>query len=219
MKCCCLFLFSLPSRATDFVNLDFDDPNLTNLAFYNTPPFGERRLYGPILDLLRGWSVTEGGKPYSGLMAYSVAPDGGGVFPSVQMALAVGTYTIGKYNIEFASIRPPQRPGLEPLDMVISQVGTVPADAYYLTGIGGTFAAINGSPLTVTRPYDFLIPFWDVHEYAGKEVTLSFTFHGNGNYDLAVLDIVGFTTPEPSTWALLAVGTLILGVGCLPRRR
>ena len=78
MKCCCLLLFSLPSRATDFVNLDFDDPNLTNLAFYNTPPFGERRLYGPILDLLRGWSVTEGGKPYSGLMAYSVAPDGGG---------------------------------------------------------------------------------------------------------------------------------------------
>jgi len=218
-KTYCLLLLSLPTLAKDFVNLDFDDPILTNIAYYTPPLNSGRRLYGPVEDLLRGWTVTEGGKPYSGFMAYSVGPDGGLAFPGLQMALTVGNYTIGKYNIEFRSFRPPERPGLDPLNMTISQIGTVPAGAYYLTGVGRGLASINGIPLTETRPYDFLLPFWDVHEYAGKEVALSFEFHGDGEGSVMPLDIIGFTAPEPSTWALLAVGTVLLGVGCWPRRR
>ena len=204
--------------AGDFVNLGFDDPNLVNLAYYNPPIPGGRRIYGPAQELLNGWTVTEGGKPYSGLMAYAVGQDAGLPYSGVQMALSVGNFTIGKYNIGFTSFRPPDRPGLDPLDMTISQVGTVPLDAYYLTGIGYAIASVNGNRLTETRPNHFNFPYWDVHDYAGKEVTLSFTFHGGGDGSTD-LDIIGFTAPEPSTWALLAVGGLVLGIGFLPRKR
>ena len=190
IKACSLLLLSLHSTAGDFVNLGFDHPILTNLAYYVPPIPAGRRLYGPVQDLLRGWTVTDGGKPYTGLMAYSVLPDGGLPYPGVPLALSsAGNYTIGKYNIDFTSFMS-ATVGQSPPDAVISQVGTVPKDAYYLTGVGYAFAAINGNKLTETRPTDFLLPYWDVHEYAGKEVTLSFTFYGSVNGGSTALEPV-----------------------------
>lgn len=51
----------------EFVNLTFDEPSLQSLQYY--PAFEGH--YGEVHDLLRGWTVTEGGIPYTGLMSYS----------------------------------------------------------------------------------------------------------------------------------------------------
>ena len=223
----CLAFAALGSSvlmAGDFVNLDFEHPDLSHA----TPdPVIPGYLRAPASEALQGWSLTADAIPPTTIY---VTPPGGSKPP---VALTGGLGTIPGTGVDFGKYelyldKPSEVPGsLEPIYR-LSQFGTIPANAteliYYRAGSGLSragpvfqpgFAApfqifINGNSISY---FEAGVSHADVSKYAGQQVSLEFVFPNRSYFDIA-----GFTiAPEPSTYALFGVGAVVLWCQC--RRR
>jgi hypothetical protein len=209
-----LLLLSLASTclAGDFINLDFNSPDLSHAVY---DPLRELTA-APVEEALRGWSVS-----YSGLISVTGGAPPFGLDPSLSESQLA---QFGPYRVvlnSFADIPPfGGTPTPRPLT-TLSQRGTVPVDAssldFFATSltfpadpasnvevgvfINGVQQSVFGSPLVNKQV--------DVWAFAGQEVLLEFSVPGNW---ATILDVRGFTpVPEPQTWALLSVGLAALG--------
>ena len=206
--------------AGDFVNLDFEHPDLSH-AIADPVVAGDFR--APTSEALQGWILTADVLPTTELF---VTPPGG-LRPPVALTGGEGTIPgtgvdFGKYELYLAA------PSLAPNSLQpvyrLSQTGTIPAGAtqliYYRSGpgVGGPSSnpslfqiLINGPQVPYTEAG---ISYADVSAFAGKEVNLEFLFLKPGNS----FDIAGITiAPEPSTYALIGLAALALWWQC--RRR
>ena len=195
------------ASAKEFENLTFDYPSFASLKYY--PEYGGG--YGLASDMLPGWSITEGGIPYRGLMASVSVEPRGRIQEGIQPGIESGPFAIGAYGLLFFSYVSQNSPPNPPLAMVVSQIGQVPVDAYYLVGFGHSQSVrADGVRLRELTLPPLGHTAWDIHEFAGKEVELSIVFQGNGRGSGGDFDLEGFVIPEPQTWALFVVGLGVL---------
>ncbi len=201
----CLF----PALAADFVNLKFDDGPLDPNALVD---HGVGRPYsGSAGNVIPGWEIIYLGQKVE-TVGFSTSEHGGSLAPvtlwEYQPGLPIGVIG-GRSGL---SLRIGDPPNNLQIDLVLRQRGEIPANAVTLeifhTGHG--VVRIDGSVVSRFDSDVSFRPTVDVAPYAGKEVTLEFAFyHGQE----LVFDIVGFTSvPEPSTWALLGLGAVALGI-------
>lgn len=192
-----LLLFAtLPAFAGDFVNLTFDEPDLTG-------PLDPLLPGGPYLgrtaDLLPGWTVRVGGDVASQV---TYAPINKSSFGPVTLRENPAGQ-LGFGSLELHSPVPPAP------EIRLSQRGTIPADAagLWIYGAGYAQMFINGQRVGDTVN-DLTV---DVSRFAGQEVDLEFLVRSG---DSIRFDVLGFVpVPEPSTWALFGVGAAaILGL-------
>ncbi len=195
--CYLVALASSSVNAADFYNLDFDQANTNHLIDPNG--FANEKI-GTAMDLLPGWSLLVDGSPYTGSVFYKSLRIGQ---PNIEYFPTPGDYAHDYFFTYGADFSQPNQHAWS-----MYQVGTIPAGAWQLLTFGGATLYLNG----VQQPRITLDGFnqfvFDVHEWAGMEVKLEFRNFQNpgGPYGGFRLDIFGFTTPEPSEWALLAVG-------------
>ena len=215
-------LWSSALMAGDFVNLDFEHPNLSHA----TPdPVIPGYLRAPASEALQGWSLTADGFPAATIY---VTPPGGSK-PPVALTGGLGMLPgtgvdLGKYELYLD--KPSQVPGsLDPIYR-LSQLGTIPAGAteliYYRSGPGGAGAGptpgsfqilINGNSMPYAEDRFTRLGNANVSAYAGQQVSLEFVFPGSSYFDIA-----GFTiAPEPSTCALFGLGAVALWWQCRQR--
>lgn len=116
-----LMLVALPALSGDFINLTFDQPNLSG-SMEQLFPNGPYR--GSTADLLPGWSVAANGIPlatmtYSPLLTTSARP-----VSLVENDFDDAAGVLGRYTLYLES-------GLNPAgsEIRLSQRGTIPADA------------------------------------------------------------------------------------------
>ena len=219
----CLAFAALGSSvlmAGDFVNLDFEHPDLSHA----TPdPVIPGYLRAPASEALEGWSLTADAIPPATI--YVTPP--GGAKPPVALTGGLGMLPgtgvdLGKYELYLD--KPSQVPGsLDPIYR-LSQLGTIPAGAteliYYRSGPGGAGAGptpgsfqilINGNSMPYFEGRFTSIGTADVSAFAGQQVSLEFVFPKGST----IFDIAGFVTaPEPSTYALVGMGAVALWWQC-----
>ena len=217
---CAAFSVS-PMSAGDFVNLDFEHPDLSH-AIADPVVAGDFR--APTSEALQGWILTADVLPTTQLF---VTPPGG-LRPPVALTGGEGAIPgtgvdFGKYELYLAA------PSLAPNSLQpvyrLSQTGTIPAGAAYLVyyrtggvapaGTPGAFQIlINNASVPYTEGRFTSIGTADIAAFAGQQVSLEFVFpKGGGEFDIA-----GFTiAPEPSTYALFGLGGVALWWQC--RRR
>jgi hypothetical protein len=191
------------SLGGEFVNLGFDEPDLSQARLFrpeSAPLEVGPLLYAPVQDAFRGWTISYplDGWPYYGLVDVSL----GGNKPFSLMSSLYGTYELGVSM--FAYYEEPRN------SFSVSQRGLVPEGAgllhlAYYTGWGmpDMQVQIDGvqQPLIIPRRGKAYV---DVSPFAGQEVELRFGFPPLAFYGL---DIIGFEPiPEPSTWAMVALG-------------
>ncbi len=196
MKILALLAITGACLAGDFINLTFDDPNLTGSL---TPVFPGGPFTGDTAELLRGWSVTAGGVPLT-QMTYS-PPLTTSVGPVTLRANNPATTGLGAYSLQLES-SPPNVPTIR-----ISQQGTVPVEAngLLIASAGYVQAFSNGTKVGEVNPMLGSQVVLDLSIYGGQGINLEFLVRAG---ESARFDILGFTSvPEPSTWALLGVGT------------
>lgn len=197
----------------EFINLGFDDPDLSHVRPWKPPTAHLGALVGqwaPVDEVFRGWTVDSGamleGYPYYGL----VSVDGlyGKPFALSPVGPPRGGYVVNaSYTSYFDYYRFP---------FSLSQVGTVPADAALLVMLGGVEVSMNGTDLALITPAFWSYTYADVSSFAGKEVELTLRFPGGSDIRF---DIIGFQPiPEPATWGLMLLGGW-LTLGWLRRRR
>ena len=202
-------LTALPMLAGDFINLTFDEPDVSG-ALTEIYPGGPKR--GSVAALLRGWNVSVAGQPYE-FATISSFPVGSGNDPVSllgnppgELGSLLGAYTLG--------IHSPVPPAPE---IRLSQRGTIPADAagLWIASAGYVQGFLNGAKLGEINPLLGSRAVWDVAGFAGQEVNLEFLVSSG---DSIRFDILGFVPiPEPSTWALFGVGAA--AVFCIGRRK
>jgi len=187
--------------AGDFINLTFDEPDLSRLGF--DPSIGI--IAAPVGDLLRGWEVSL--SPRFGVWeSYTGAASISGSLPFSKVGLSTGiAYRNSGYGVSMEAIPAigfPLRP--DPPDVRVSTKGTVPSNALTFDWFQGT-----GFELTISDGVRTLTAVGNpgplnISQFAGKEVTISFLQRSGG---AGGVDVIGFSlVPEPETWALLGVG-------------
>jgi PEP-CTERM motif len=203
-----LLLAPCAAVAGDFINLGFEDPNLTHAQAHQD---GE---VGPTSEVLQGWSLTAPSGtvvpaqtiiiPFSGgplsLTPAPIVPASGVDFGKYSLFLgAVGNSLTPVYNLEQSGMIPQKAVGLT-FCLYSGSLGRSPSDNFSIS--------INGHPLVYSESIFTHIGVADVSAYAGQDVDLKFTF---GNNSFHAFDIAGFTTtPEPSTYALFGLGAVLL---------
>jgi len=205
---------SLRTAADEFINLTFDEPDLTGSltpVFPNQPngPF-----FGPASQLLRGWTFTSAGLPAQ-QSTYSPWPTGASERTLNLWANRPNEVggPGGNFFLFVLSGGNPLGPELR-----LSQTGMIPADAAGLHIFAPRLRDMRINGQMVTDPMlGFLAdPVIDVSGYAGQVATIEFVFRQgfSGGFD-----IFGFTQiPEPSTWALFGVGAVASGWAIRKRR-
>lgn len=202
--------------AANFVNLSFDQPDLSGPLTPIYPELLGGPFRGNTSDLLAGWTVLVNQTPQA-TMTYSPPP------PSFDGHVTLWEYSaaparpeMGRFGL-FLESSPPNQVAL-----ALKQTGTIPVDATTL----GLFAnhylevRVNDQAIYTVDPNVTFYPYVDVSRFAGQTVDLEFRviqgpFEGVG----FGFDILGFqTVPEPSTYALLGVGLAALGWHSLRRK-
>jgi len=194
----------------EFINLDFDSPNLDHLE---TDPILQAQ-YGVPQEIIPGWRITQDGIPIDRVWFFNQ----GAIAP---ITLSQSTSRPNQFLAYYSGLTYiggiPQKKAI-----TFSQLGTIPIGSLSLEfvwsgrdNIFNTPLHLNGEvvPIRVDpeRGYDYTA---DVSRWAGQEVLLSLEFpSGTAGY----LDNLRFTVPEPTTWALLGLGGAVLGWTC--RRR
>jgi len=200
------------SQSGEFVNLTFDEPDLSRERFRDYPP----GLVLPLQDAFRGWSMqwdwigeprpapewvgVQGGDIPIGLVAFGAPPHGSYLV------------LVSEFWAEYGG---QLRPALH-----LWQVGTVPDGVLELRlyqsglGVGGTRPVetyINGQiQYELSMPGVPAFSAIDVSPFAGQEVRLEFVFP-SGPSQYHTFDIFGFVmVPEPSTWLFFASGSSVL---------
>lgn len=212
-----LALAGTSTRAGEFVNLDFDSPDLSHLV----PESGSGTTHyqppmAPIAEALRGWSVSWDPDPVFQPPNY---------IPVLKMKCApltlYGPTVGGQYRLEVD----PNWGGVELLrpGLHLMQVGTVPGDAVELRYFDATWYA--GPPFMAQPPSilinDVVLAPWvasespyelavNVTPFAGQEVKLEIYFPP-GKWQSHTFDIYGFIpVPEATTCSLVVVGGMVL---------
>lgn len=205
-----LFLATTPIFAGDFINLGFNEPDLTGRLT-------QLAVGGPYLgltsQLLPGWKLTADGQivtetTYSPINRGS----GGGI---LELNEARPGYPWGYYLILASADSEDGKPGP---DLWLSQKGRIPANAIGISVYGGANIEgyLNENLLGFIDPTSGKPTTWDVSSYQGKDVELKFHVKPGSIRDF---DIIGFTTvPEPSEFAMLGLGFGLMGWQCWKRR-
>ncbi len=213
----CSVMAIAPVIGGEFINLDFEQVDTSKIDFFpNPPPFIGG---GKTSDLLPGWSITYNGVSYN-FMGFNLAPIGSQGPPVFSIFSRNGlrgdtfAFSTGKYVLRGQS--------LQPTPAILSQVGDIPPEAtqirlttlkdnstYLRTFLNGT-EIFNGdiSPFAGQENVRLDIEMGLVHEQTSLDVI------GPNIW----LDRVEFV-PEPSTYALLAIGGLGFLGQQLARRR
>jgi hypothetical protein len=185
--------------AGEFINLTFDDPDLSG-------PLTEAYPGGPLLgktsQLLRGWNLLADDQSV-GIASYSPFgfPGGDGIASLVGNSPAEAQTVFGANTLYLAS------PGFTSTDgpvIRLRQTGTVPAEAQglWIFGTGRLQMLINGE--RVNNIGNVADPVVDISRYAGQTIDLEFVV---SRRDSMRFDILGFKPiPEPSTWTLGGIG-------------
>jgi hypothetical protein len=219
----------LHANGQGFINLDFESANLPVLA-----P-GQYGGLVPLSDALPGWRVFYGANitPESTL-AYN------GITLGTRNASILGPNFEGEIIIE-GQFMPFLQTGVAPLGesgtVAIEQTGIVPTSAQSLqfkvginnqigVGFDTNFSlSLNGQSLSLV-PLGAMTNYAtygvDVTRFAGQVADLRFTSYGTVIRPLNWVAVDSFqflpmAVPEPSTWALLALGSALFW--CAKRRR
>ncbi len=213
-----VFCLTAATQAGDFINLGFDDPDLSHAVVWR--PFwsvgGQDLTWAPVGEAFRGWQVSYDLSDYGGRVSVDVGP------------LSLGRTDTGFWVQTSANHIPPIlfTPAVPRPEFSMSQTGKVPLGVRYLEFL--SYAILKGgetvpaqraliyldgvlqSPFEI-GPSTYVV---DVAQFAGQETELKVVFPAARVY---LFDIKGFTAvPEPSTFALMAMGSC--AVGWLVRR-
>lgn len=181
--------------AQDFVNLTFNNPDLTGSLRPFNPDNPRTPFVGGANQLFRGWTLLGNGIPLQNAL---YQPGDGDLLGPVTLIGRQNTFDVSIYS------SPPNI-----INLVFRQTGTVPANAVGLSAFATGYMEflVNGELIGMTDPAN-LPPTFDISRFAGQTVTFDFRLRQNPVLGAAIFfDIGGFTqVPEPSTWALFGVG-------------
>ncbi len=187
-------------NAGEFINLGFDQPNTNGNKLIRNPSYPQDfTIQGKFQDLLPGWTAFQNGFRYTGVAYYRFGTVDAPVLVGPDDAPSVHDYFF-EYNRAFDT-------GFAQ-KFSLQQVGDVPPDAWELrTFKGAKFMSMYGIELSYRDLPGFNQRAYDVHQFAGKEVTFEIrNYDEKGFIGSISIDILGFATPEPSTWVLLVFG-------------
>jgi hypothetical protein len=212
-----LGLLATTVTAQEFVNLNFDSPDLTGSlrpVFQDPGPAGSG-YWGDIRQVLRGWQVSLDGVVQSEI-TYSPWPTDGRVLGANLVNYRPGRgIDLGGVNHLVIETRSERWPPAGP-EVRLSQVGTIPPTATGIELFGSAYGRVLINGEDVGSTYDGHVHALDISRFAGQDVNLEFLFRPGA---AGSFDIFGFTqVPEPSTWALFGCGAVIMG-WMLGRRR
>jgi hypothetical protein len=196
-----------------FRNLNFEEANTA--AVVPTPPKLGGGGTGPTAELLPGWQVFRGGTAVTtvgfNLFTSMFAREGGVSLTGSEFLPAIA----GRFSLD---LNVPSE-FINPNPLSIGQRGDIPSEVRFLTYTYRDqpfIASINGVDLirdfqNAGLPSTSLI---DISKFAGQTVDLFFrpargtTGNQVGRH---TIDSIGFVVPEPSTYALMIVGSVFLG--------
>jgi hypothetical protein len=202
-------------RAQEFVNLNFDSPDLSG-SLRPVDPLGQGQgFFGSTSRLLRGWTLSVNGVSPSEITyspwPLSTSTRGANLYtyPPFQLPNAENVNRLWIYG---------GGPGDPIVETRLWQTATIPIGVNGISIYGGRLGQVlvDGEYVGLTYSHNGGIQVVDLARFAGQNVRLEFAFQGGVGF----FDILGFTqVPEPSTYAMCGLGLLFLAAAVKCQRR